>query len=881
MKKRIIIGLTIVLCLALCASMLIACSDKGNEEQDVEPAKTIMIANANELIAAGAYVGAKYANYTLNITQDIDLSDVEWEPIGRTLSKAFCGTLNGNGHTIRGLKITGWNESGVPQDKGIAKRIIGWVDGQPKYASYDIVDLVKGGDYSEEEVIINDIVHQGDNNDPEYANVEENGEFETSASFGSMGLFGYIANAEIKNLTIENANISFYTSGEYAYAGPLAGYAVASTIENVNTKSCDIAVANIYKQVIEYSHVYGVPSGVKFENETTVYVGGLIGYAKANTVVDSEGKYTVKQTVLNNVTCEDFDFDNAKYAAYQDAGLKIAGESEATGTLVTNKDMELEYAVESIDYQTAVNNTHYLSELLYMGGVVGYADNTRINKVAVNGVNKTEKNGRQLVKSGNHYIMAKTVYLGGAVGVAYNSELEGLTVEDVTLNSMEWRFWQEDKYYGLVDKKAVVGGAVALQVGSSLKEAEVKNNYYAIGGSGNLTSVTVGGAVGYMHDRSEANEVKVDGLYAYSSYYGAGSDELSSVLAGAVGVVRDSNVTNASVKNAEFEISGQAKTSYKYTKGIVSQVYGDSSVNNSQANSIYSYFSKVDRQEMADVNPVQYKNNIVNEDGYASVKLYYDVNGKHSGVYVTVYGEVVPVDEFGNQLRETTIYKKIDLSAQYKDGDQIDYRNKGYYYYNTENKRYNEITSSVSEENQKFRADRLYAEKINVYKISVVKDSVGKSIPTNTIYEYDKETAQYALTNDKIYVEGKDYYREIGSFSANAYNLNITVYSESNKVIVVEKDGDNEVLAKAIYTLSKDEVEKSTNTVQCGDKTYTLAASEIYLSKYFEHGVGFKADKDGFTIKYYDPNTENRDFSKYVFVSERPNVDSGTLTYGE
>ena len=63
MKKRIIIGLTIVLCLVLCASMLIACSDKGNEEQDVEPAKTIMIANANELIAAGAYVGAKYEDY--------------------------------------------------------------------------------------------------------------------------------------------------------------------------------------------------------------------------------------------------------------------------------------------------------------------------------------------------------------------------------------------------------------------------------------------------------------------------------------------------------------------------------------------------------------------------------------------------------------------------------------------------------------------------------------------------------------------------------------------------------------------------------------------------------------------------------------------------
>ena len=44
------------------------------------------------------------------LTQDIDLTDWgEWHPIGRTASAPFTGTLDGQGHVIRGLDVAGVN----------------------------------------------------------------------------------------------------------------------------------------------------------------------------------------------------------------------------------------------------------------------------------------------------------------------------------------------------------------------------------------------------------------------------------------------------------------------------------------------------------------------------------------------------------------------------------------------------------------------------------------------------------------------------------------------------------------------------------------------------------------------------------------------------
>ena len=62
------------------------------------------IRTAQDLINIEQNVGADYV-----LANDIDLSGMEWSPIGGT-TKVFAGTLDGNGHTISGLRITNAGE---------------------------------------------------------------------------------------------------------------------------------------------------------------------------------------------------------------------------------------------------------------------------------------------------------------------------------------------------------------------------------------------------------------------------------------------------------------------------------------------------------------------------------------------------------------------------------------------------------------------------------------------------------------------------------------------------------------------------------------------------------------------------------------------------
>ena len=282
----------------------------------------------------------------------------------------------------------------------------------------------------------------------------------------------------------------------------------------------------------------------------------------------------------------------------------------------------------------------------------------------------------------------------------------------------------------------------------------------------------------------------------------------------------------------------------------------------------------VTRVKHNDVEPLQYKNNYVNEDGFTSVQLYYMVNEKPAGVYVTVYGDLVPADSSSNALYKETIYKKVTLN--YNDGDMLP-MNK-YYYYNSSTGKYNAITANSADNNKLYSSSRLYAEKVDVYRIELDKNNVGKTIAANTYYEYAKETGAYALTTDTTFSADKTYYIDANVDVIASYYLKITVYTESgSKIIVDKKNVDNEdddVLAEATYVLTKEEVANAVKTVQCGSTTYELANSEIFLSTYFTNGTGFKADKNGFVIKYFDEGQANRDFGKYAFVSGRPTINN-------
>ena len=100
MKKKILaLLLAFVLALGLCA-----CGDSGlaviDDTYEVSSAKGLQkiakMSNNNK---------QSFAGKTILLTADIDMSDVEWIPIGQNGNNAFCGTFDGQGHTITNLNV--------------------------------------------------------------------------------------------------------------------------------------------------------------------------------------------------------------------------------------------------------------------------------------------------------------------------------------------------------------------------------------------------------------------------------------------------------------------------------------------------------------------------------------------------------------------------------------------------------------------------------------------------------------------------------------------------------------------------------------------------------------------------------------------------------
>ena len=77
--------------------------------------KVVTVASAEELALFAKEVtddGKNYSGYTLNLTNDVDLGEYLWKPINGY--KRLSGiVVNGNGHTIRNMKVRGCTNSSV------------------------------------------------------------------------------------------------------------------------------------------------------------------------------------------------------------------------------------------------------------------------------------------------------------------------------------------------------------------------------------------------------------------------------------------------------------------------------------------------------------------------------------------------------------------------------------------------------------------------------------------------------------------------------------------------------------------------------------------------------------------------------------------------
>ena len=143
---------------------------------------------------------------TFVLMADIDLTNVDYKPFGNYMYP-FEGKLQGNGHKITGLKIT-----------AVTGEAVG-----PAYITY---------------------------------------------KYAYSGLFGATKNAEITDLTVEGADVSYSTNTEYCYSvvGILAGY-----MTDTKVSGCSVS-GKVYSKSTQYyaygGGICGMLSGGRIENVT-------------------------------------------------------------------------------------------------------------------------------------------------------------------------------------------------------------------------------------------------------------------------------------------------------------------------------------------------------------------------------------------------------------------------------------------------------------------------------------------------------------------------------------------------------------------------------------------------------------------------------------
>lgn len=103
MKKHIFVFLVLALTL-----MLTLCSCDSTDGLAVIDDNIYEISSAAGMMAFAEMVNEKEETFrgkTIYLSTDIDMSGIEWIPVGLYGSSAFCGTFDGKNHTISNLSV--------------------------------------------------------------------------------------------------------------------------------------------------------------------------------------------------------------------------------------------------------------------------------------------------------------------------------------------------------------------------------------------------------------------------------------------------------------------------------------------------------------------------------------------------------------------------------------------------------------------------------------------------------------------------------------------------------------------------------------------------------------------------------------------------------
>ena len=301
------------------------------------------------------------------------------------------------------------------------------------------------------------------------------------------GLFGAInGSAEIKNLTIDNANINTgdFTGNNAAFVVGFA-YNAKGSIENVNVTNSTLNATKVDGTGAIVGYVYG--GELKITNcsvtNTTItgqaYVGGIVGYADDKMVITNS---TVEGTTIKATSC----------IAGGIAGILLAGGKIDTATV---KDVNL--SAEHANWQNAVgiavgtiNGTVTVSNVT--------ADNVNADAVvgAVYAVHPTDPVAKVAARIGDVYYTTFDAAYAAAVNGDTITLLTDVTM-DLTIDKAINLDVNGNSFTGsivLADMDATVTGPEAMTVTTNIADHKVVyvNGIHSVAAKGYVAQVNGG-----------------------------------------------------------------------------------------------------------------------------------------------------------------------------------------------------------------------------------------------------------------------------------------------------------------------------------------------------------------------------------------------------
>ncbi|MCH5152774.1 MAG: hypothetical protein J1F68_02280 [Clostridiales bacterium] len=446
MKRKFLIVLLAIVSVFCLAFGLAACSSMGSEgggngdgegsgDGDKTPAAET-ISTAEQLMElAGSNKSVKLAN-------NLDLSSYSnWTPIDN-----FSGTLDGDGHTITGMRMSGSNGN---------FGLFGTLKGTVKNLSIDGVIITVTGTTGAVGGLCG-------TNKGSIENITVDGMITANLMTNVGGIIGSSDNFNIKNCT-NKANVTGFNR-----VGGIAGIA---TTKVANDSS-----------LIEGNKNYGAITGIDTDEDS--YIGGLFGRMVISPgAYKSEGDWTY--TVL--------DFEN--YGDVQGDGGKVGG---IIGYYATSRWGGGSTYVR-LSIKNCKNEGDVSGKQRFIGGIIG--SNDRLNQVLMCS-NSGDVTGNSNYVGGiggdtSAYSVQSCTNSGAVTGKAYIGGIAGYATCTITNSSNSGTITAQGKYsssssLGDLTNVTLVGGIVGLTT-EQVKSSENTGNIFSTGGGS-----CVGGIAGAM-----------------------------------------------------------------------------------------------------------------------------------------------------------------------------------------------------------------------------------------------------------------------------------------------------------------------------------------------------------------------------------------------